>query len=216
MDDPSAQLPATGLARASLTKVLLGINLAGLLVGVGASLAVYYVQNTPFQSNIVVPIEKIVTPQIVEPVRSDFPLRLKIPKLKVDAPIQYVGLTAGGAMAVPKDPNNVAWFNLGPRPGEVGSAVIAGHFGWRNNIPAVFDDLYKLRPGDTLSVEDDRGVSTTFVVRESRRYDPAADASEVFLQSDGIAHLNLVTCEGTWNVASDSYSRRLVVLTDKQ
>lgn len=184
------------------------------MVGVGGSLAVYYVQRAHVESNILVPLEKVViTP--VPPKRVDFPLRLKIPKINVNAAIQYVGLTTNGAMAVPDGPDGVAWFNLGPRPGEIGSAVVAGHFGWRNNIPAVFDSLHKLRPGDTVVIENDRGANITFVVRESRRFDPVADASEVFLQSDGVAHLNLVTCEGAWSEASDSYSRRLVVFTDR-
>jgi len=32
-------------------------------------------------------------------------------------------------MDLPKERANVAWFNLGPRPGENDSAVIAGHYG---------------------------------------------------------------------------------------
>ena len=48
--------------------------------------------------------------------------------------VEDVGLTPGGAMDVPKGPSDVAWFDLGPRPGEVGSAVIAGHEGWKDNI----------------------------------------------------------------------------------
>ncbi len=205
-----------GLSPAPLKRVLLAIKLVGVSAGIVVSLAIYSAKNTPDYENVLVPVEKIVVPSVVAPALLASPLRLKIPKIEVNAVIEYVGLNTDGAMGVPKDPADVAWFNLGARPGEVGSAVIAGHYGWRNNIPAVFDDLHKLRPGDTLVIEDDRGASTTFVVRESRRYDPTADASEIFLQSDGIAHLNLVTCEGVWNVATDSYSRRLVVFTDKQ
>jgi hypothetical protein len=72
-------------------------------------------------------------------------LRLKIPKINVDANIDSVGLTVSGAMDVPEGPNDVAWFNLGSRPGEEGTSIIDGHSGWKDNIPAVFDDLYKLK-----------------------------------------------------------------------
>lgn len=144
------------------------------------------------------------------------PMRLKIPRINVDAAVEDVGLTPGGAMDVPKGPSDVAWFDLGPRPGEVGSAVIAGHEGWKDNIAAVFDDLYKLRAGDELSVEDAEGTTTTFVVRNVRIYDQNADAADVFDSSDGKAHLNLVTCEGVWNAAQKSYSNRFVVFTDKE
>src|ERR1035437_3088718 len=57
----------------------------------------------------------------------ELPIRLKIPKINADAPVEYVGLAPDGSMGVPAGPNNVGWFDLGPRPGNIGSAVIAGH-----------------------------------------------------------------------------------------
>ena len=144
------------------------------------------------------------------------PVRLRILKINVDATVEYVGLTSDGAMDVPKGPTPVAWYMLGPKPGEIGSAVMAGHSGWRNNIPAVFDDLYKLEKGDKIYVEDDKGVTTTFIVREIRKYDPKADATDVFISNDGKAHLNLITCTGIWNKINKSRSERLVVFTDKE
>lgn len=114
-------------------------------------------------------------------------------------------------MAAPKDPDDVAWYDPGTRPGEIGSAVIAGHYGWKNGIQAVFDNLYTLRKGDILYVEDEKGVVTTFIVREIRTYDKNENASDVFFSSDGKAHLNLVTCKGVWNKDQESYSERLVV-----
>lgn len=143
------------------------------------------------------------------------PVRLKIPGINVDAAVEHVGLTSDGTMNIPKNPDDVAWFMLGSRPGEKGSAVIAGHYGWKDGKASVFDDLYKLRKGDKLFVEDDKGVTISFVVRESRRYDPKADASDVFDSNDGKSHLNLITCKGVWDKVSQSYSERLVIFTDK-
>ncbi len=147
---------------------------------------------------------------------SGLPIRLKIPKINVNAAVEYVGLTSDGAMDVPKSPADAAWFSLGPRPGENGSAVIAGHYGWKNGIPAVFDNLHKLQKGNKLYVEDEKGATITFVVREVRTYDQNEDASGVFSSSDGESHLNLITCEGVWNKTQKSYSNRLVVFTDKE
>lgn len=144
------------------------------------------------------------------------PTRLIIPKIKVNAIVKYVGVTAQGAMGVPKGPTEVAWFDLGPRPGEVGSAVISGHYGWKNNIPAIFDNLNKLQKGDELSIKDEKGVFTTFVVRESRIFKENQDASSVFGSSDGKSHLNLITCGGIWNKERKSYSNRLIIFTDKK
>ena len=144
------------------------------------------------------------------------PVLLKIPAININAPFEYVGLTSDGAMDVPKGPADVGWFNLGPRPGENGSAVIAGHSGWKNGVSASFDNLYKLKKGDKIYVEDRKGIITTFVVRESKKYNPSADASNVFISNDGKSHLNLITCTGIWNKIWKSHSDRLVVFTDKE
>lgn len=147
---------------------------------------------------------------------SEFPTYLKIPKINVDALVLGAGLTPLGAMDVPKGPNGAVWFNLGPRPGEMGSAVIAGHYGWKNEIPAVFDNLHKLESGDKIYIKDEKGVTVTFVVRKLRTYGENEDASLVFDSNDGEAHLNLITCQGAWNKNKKSYSNRLVVFTDKE
>lgn len=142
------------------------------------------------------------------------PVRLTIPEINVNAAIQYVGVTQAGAMEVPNNAVDVGWFKLGPRPGEKGSAVIAGHFDGKSGEAGVFINLYKLKKGDKLYIKNDKGISITFVVRESRTYDPGY-ADDVFSAS-GSAHLNLITCDGVWDGAKKSYSKRLVVFSDKE
>lgn len=178
-------------------------------MGLGLSLAlVSYVSLQDSTENGLVPAQ--------EKEDSGLPVRLIIPAITVDAPLEYVGLAPDGVMGVPESPDNGAWFEQGPRPGEAGSAVIAGHYGWKDGKTAVFDNLHTLQKGDKLHVVNDRGEIVTFVVREIRSYDPQADAGEVFGSSDGRAHLNLITCEGTWNKTQNSYSKRLVIFTDKE
>lgn len=140
------------------------------------------------------------------------PVRLRIPSIHVDTAVEYVGLTSEGAMGVPNNTINVGWYGLGPRPGDKGSAVIAGHLNGKKGEAGVFTHLNQLKEGDTLYVEDSDGISTAFVVRESRSYEPGY-ASDVFRQSDD-AHLNLITCSGEWDRAKGSYSKRLVVFAD--
>lgn len=159
-----------------------------------------------------------ITPMQEKPQESAFlaPKQLEILSINVNSNIVPVGLTDSGDMAVNDNPNELFWYLFGPKPGEKGSAVIAGHYGWKDGQPAVFNDLHKLKQGDRLSVYDEAGVSVTFIVRESRRYDPEADATEVFKSNDGKTHLNLITCDGSWNNALQTYSQRLVVFTDKE
>jgi len=146
--------------------------------------------------------------------RSGLPINLKIPKIGVDAAIEYVGLTSESAMEVPEGPVNVGWYKLGPRPGEKGSAVIAGHEGWKNGISAVFDNLHLLSKGDEILVQDEKGVNRTFIVREVEVYAPDGDATNVFSSRDGKVHLNLITCEGAWSFHGKNYANRLVVFAD--
>ncbi len=145
------------------------------------------------------------------------PLRLRIPVINFDYALKHVGLASDGTMDIEKAPDAVAWYKLGPRPGEKGSAVIAGHFGkWKSGASSAFDNLYKLRPGDKVYIENDQGVTLSFTVRELRTYDPQADAYDVFFSDDGKSHLNLVTCEGVWDPVKKTYSDRLVVFADKE
>lgn len=142
------------------------------------------------------------------------PVRLKIPVIHVDSAIEDAFITSDGRMDVPAGSINVAWFALGPHPGKVGSAVIGGHFGIDNGIPKVFYELNKLKVGDKIYVVDDKNDTLAFVVRSISSFDRDADATTVFTSLDGLAHLNLITCEGVWNRVNDSYPQRRVVFTD--
>lgn len=145
-------------------------------------------------------------------VSSLIPVRLKIPIINVDAEVEYVGITSEGAMEVPSNTIDVGWFALGPHPGEKGSAVIAGHFDGENDNPGVFNNLNKLKKGDRVYIENGKGTTIIFVVRDKRTYDPGY-AKDVFRQNDK-AHLNLITCDGAWDGSKKSYTKRLVVFAD--
>ncbi len=171
-----------------------------------------------------------ITPQNDVPVRSETPLAvqnatsqpdtiaapttLKIESITVAAPIYPVGLTPEGDMDITEDPMQTAWYEPGPKPGEVGSAVIAGHYGWKNGVPSLFNELNTLKPGAEIKIvaEDDKEL--TFAVTHIENYSYKDDATEVFRSNDGKAHLNLITCQGEWNKGLSTYSERYVVFTE--
>lgn len=142
------------------------------------------------------------------------PVQIKIDKVAIAAPVNPVGLTASGAMDIEANPNEVAWYQFGPKPGEEGSAVIAGHFGWKDAIPSIFNNLNKLSKGDLITTIDADGLAKVFVVMRTAMYAPNQDATDVFKSDDGKAHLNLITCQGVWNAAQQTYSERFIVFTD--
>lgn len=143
------------------------------------------------------------------------PVRLKIPSIHVDAAIEAVGLTSDNLMDVPKYYDEAAWYQLGPRPGERGNAVISGHVDSTTGA-ALFWDLHKLVPGDTIGVVGDNGIERQFVVKASERYTPRdVPLTRIFGAADGV-HLNLITCDADtpFDRASGSYTGYLLVYAD--
>ncbi|MEK7575455.1 MAG: class F sortase [Patescibacteria group bacterium] len=166
--------------------------------------------------SIQMPVVKNTPRTFVKTIDSGLPVRLKIPKIKVNSAIEQVGIKSTGAMEAPQGRTSVGWFKLGVRPGDKGTAVIAGHYGWKNSLSAAFDNVSKLQKGDTISVEDASGKSVVFIVRKIQIYSEDDDAADVFSSKDGKVHLNLITCDGVWDSIKKSYSNRLVVFADKQ
>lgn len=149
------------------------------------------------------------TPVVPLP-RPAMPSELVIPAIHVDAPVEHVGTTRDGAMDAPHAWNDVAWFDRGYRPGEHGSAVIAGHLDSTTDR-AVFWDLRLLKPGDKVLLKDDDGSQLTFQVSGSEIYPyNQAPLQKIFGPSD-TPMLNLVTCNGVFDRGSRNYNKRLVV-----
>lgn len=150
-------------------------------------------------------------------IEAGLPVRLKIPSIGIDAPISAMEIDGNGDMEAPTGAKDTGWYKLGPRPGDIGSAVIAGHYGrWKNGDASVFDTLNTLKKGDHIYVQDDKGTMVTFIVRESRMLKRDDNSKSVFTSNDKKAHLNLITCQGTWSESEGTYSDRLIVFADMQ
>jgi LPXTG-site transpeptidase (sortase) family protein len=141
--------------------------------------------------------------------RVALPARLRIPSLALDARVTAVGLDAAGAMDVPGTADEVAWYELGARPGERGNAVLAGHNVW-NGRPGAFANLRRLRPGDRIEVITSTQSWFAYRVEKVTSY-PAdrAPLAEVFGPTDEPT-LTLITCAGRADGRGD-YPDRLVV-----
>jgi sortase A len=139
------------------------------------------------------------------------PSTFSIPSLNVNASVESVGLDKKGNMDVPKDDMNVAWYNLGYKPGEKGSAVLAGHYDTRTGGPAVFYNLNKLKPGDSIFIDDENGNKLEYEVEETKTYPFDQFPLKAVFASNDEYRLNLITCEGTFNKSARNYSHRTVV-----
>ncbi|HZU78184.1 MAG TPA: class F sortase [Dehalococcoidia bacterium] len=158
------------------------------------------------------PAAHAATAQVRQDVDYPTPIRLQIPSLHIDAPIELLGVDDLGGMESPASPDDVGWFAPGFLPGTPGNAVIAGHVDWVDRA-AIFWFVRDLQPGDEVDVLFDDGSFVSFAVDQVVDYpDGDVPMDEVFGPSDQ-SHLNLITCDGVFNRATHNYDHRTVVYT---
>jgi LPXTG-site transpeptidase (sortase) family protein len=135
------------------------------------------------------------------------PVRLIIPRIKVDAAIEITSVQ-DGIMTNPVDPWKAGWYQSFSRPGEWTNTVIAGHRDWWGYGPVVFWDLGWLQPGDKVYLTGADGSGATYVVGEvevvPRSVDPQTIINDV-----GYEALTLITCGGVWN--GTEYTQRIII-----
>jgi hypothetical protein len=154
-------------------------------------------------------------PPAPAPPRVGQPVRLKAPTIFLDAAVQQVGLAPDGAMDVPSNFEETAWYQPGARPGEPGNAVIDGHVDSQRG-KAVFYDLRKLARGDEIIVVGDDNVERRFTVMETAAYPrDEVPLARVFGPTTG-THLNLITCDATsaFDRSHGEYAGNLIVYAE--
>jgi sortase A len=142
------------------------------------------------------------------------PQRLEIPSLQINTLVQQVGLDSQGNMETPKNADDIAWYQLGPKPGEKGSAVMAGHLDTATGAPAIFAKLSQLREGDSIWVTDTQGFRYHFKVKKTQSFKQNEAPIDTIFAMDGKPGLNLITCDGNWDTNKKMYNQRLVVFTE--
>ena len=143
------------------------------------------------------------------------PVRLIIPAIAINAPIEEVGTQANADLATPThDPwQDVGWYSLGPQPGERGSAVIDGHLDRPGGFPAVFWRLRDLHVGDEVLVKNSSGKTLRFRVTRVELYAPQDAPIQDIFGNWGGTYLNLITCAGDSIPSQHQTNLRLVVYT---
>ena len=164
----------------------------------------------------------------------DVPLELRLPSLRLTAPVLGVGLNSKNVMDTPLGSasapvwREVFWYRGGGIPGDATTATIAGHVDDVLGRPAIFARLKDLRVGDTVTVRDTRtGLAVDFLVTQKISYTLQKTLEPAILAQiygsgpvaglgpepspDGLAHLTLITCAGNWVNRMGTFDHRLVV-----
>ena len=132
------------------------------------------------------------------------PVSLTIPAIGVRTNIIHLGLTASGALQVPSSTAVAGWYTGSPRPGAVGSAVIAGHIDSKSG-PGVFFQLSSLHPGDRVYVRRADGTLAVFKVTVVRQFAKDSFPTSAVYGAVPDSELRLITCGGTFDPQLGSY-----------
>ncbi|MEV8523947.1 class F sortase [Streptomyces sp. NPDC052000] len=136
---------------------------------------------------------------------------LAVPYLGIAAPVTPLGLDAQQHLATPPvdNPKLVGWYQHGPSPGELGTAVAVGHRDTRTGA-AVFASLYALRPGRLVEARRADGKVAVYTVDAVKTYAKARFPNREVYGPTGRPELRLITCGGKFSPKT-GYASNVVV-----
>ena len=135
------------------------------------------------------------------------PVQLLIPSMRVNRPVEVVGVNRNGVLDLPSNGWNAGWYKGSPVPGAPGDAVIQGHAGYPGE-PMLFGNLVRLTRGDKIIIVLADGSQQFFLV-ESMAVVPIGTGHVVDL--GGPPRLTLLTCTGHFDQNQKYYTQRLVL-----
>jgi LPXTG-site transpeptidase (sortase) family protein len=142
------------------------------------------------------------------------PERLVVPAIDVDHPVIPVGLETDGAMEIPGRVDEIGWYTgTHVRPGDPGSAVLAGHVDSRTQGRGAFFDLGRLDVGDDIHLETEAGEQRWQVTGRTSYDKTYLPIDDIFTVS-GEPRLVLITCGGPFDSATRHYTENVVVYAE--
>ncbi|TXL87938.1 class F sortase [Streptomyces sp. IB2014 016-6] len=125
--------------------------------------------------------------------------RLRIPSVRVDAPLTRVSLDADGWIDAPPAgrPELAGHFQGSVTPGEQGTSVIVGHVDTAQG-PAVFYDLGRLAKDSRVEVTRADGTTAVFTVYGVESFTKHGFPAESVYRATGAPELRLITCGGPY------------------
>ncbi len=139
------------------------------------------------------------------------PTHIKIPAVGIDSAVRPVGKKADGSMETPGifEPTT-GWYKHGPTPGEIGPSIIVGHVDTYKG-PSIFYRLKDLKQGDIIEVARKDGQIAKFKVTGLQQFDQSNFPTDAVYGNIDHAGIRLITCGGTYDRRTDSYSHNTVV-----
>jgi sortase (surface protein transpeptidase) len=142
------------------------------------------------------------------------PVRIRVPAIGVDAPVEPLELDANGVLPAPATADGTGWWVDGPEPGERGPAVIVGHLDSHRG-PAVFFRLADLGIGEEILVDRADATTAVFIARRIAQHAKDAFPTEAVYSDTPDAQLRLVTCAGDFDGEQRRYLDNVVVHAER-
>ncbi|WP_030582986.1 class F sortase [Streptomyces anulatus] len=153
-------------------------------------------------------------PPAHDPLAGSAPERVEVPSVGIAAPVIARGLDDDGAIDPPPYgmPKTAGWYGGGTQPGAKGAALFVGHVD-TDTKPAVFYGLSAVKPGARIEVTRADGGVAEFTVDDVQLVTRERfDAQKAYgPREDGRAELRLITCGGTYDHKTRSYTANVVV-----
>ncbi|MFE1382237.1 class F sortase [Streptomyces sp. NPDC058740] len=146
-----------------------------------------------------------------DPLPASPPVRVRVPSVRIDAPLAEVGLDAEGWIEAPP-PNRrelAGWFTRAVTPGERGTAVVVGHVDTPEGR-GVFYDLGALAKGRLVEIARADGRTAVFTVYGIEVVPKDGFPAERVYASTGLPELRLITCGGAYE-PEGGYAGNVVV-----
>lgn len=139
------------------------------------------------------------------------PVTLELPARQVSAPVVPVLTGPDGGLVIPEPPSTVGWWSPSALPGGAGgTTVIAGHVDSRTQGIGALAVLLTVGVGEPVVLLGADGRRIDYRVEARHQYVKADLPREIFAVG-GPPRLVLITCSGTFDRATRSYSDNVVV-----
>jgi sortase (surface protein transpeptidase) len=138
------------------------------------------------------------------------PVSLTIPSIGVKTRLTKLGVTASGALQVPASTAVAGWYTFSPRPGAIGSSIIAGHIDSLLG-PGIFYNLRQMKLGKRIFVRRaDRSLAIFRVTAKHTYLKSDFPTADVYGPTP-TPQLRLITCGGTFDSATGHYLSNVIV-----
>ncbi|MCG3756614.1 MULTISPECIES: class F sortase [unclassified Amycolatopsis] len=140
------------------------------------------------------------------------PVSLDVPSIDAHSSLVPLGLNDDKTVQVPPvdQPLQAGWYHFGPKPGQVGPAVVLGHIDG-NHQKGIFWRLHEMKKGDKVVIGRKDGSKATFTVTKVDQIAKKTFPTEAVYGNTTDSQIRLITCGGAFDAEKKSYLDNIIV-----